>query len=452
MATTKAMDAAIKRLDAIERKTANGGRVVATKQAPARSKPKEVKKVAKSVVKTTAQARGVALPHDCVKEYTAAVANPWEIMGVKIPYNPMSVPTMLSTTGRVYNSFSMALNASETRQIFLWPGHGNWLAANPLDLTAAHCQPMTMRDGGGVDVLYAIGPVTVGPLTPVQGCYNSAGLALGTYNLNMGTAAAVAWTPMTASQALPFSGSTSDSSHLRWRLVSMGLVITNTTPELNIAGSVVTVQPDVNPTSAIAATGNQAAFETYPSFKRYPPNKQIKLSWIPRGEDLSWSHLGTVAGGDLVANRAGVLVFLNAGAAAQTYQIDWVANYEIAGNNVRAISSDAVNFPAARAVIEPAIAATHLTAPTAAAFTETAHVAAANNAPTTAPAGTTVGDQVSAHAKELAQHAASLLGQSAAGVLKALGNHAAARLLGPRMGGRSGPFYPGYHPRALTNY
>jgi hypothetical protein len=454
MATVKALEAAIKRIDKVEKKTANQGRTVAVKQMPQKSKPKTVKKVTKSVVREQASARGVALPHDCVKEWAAAVANPWEIQGVKIPYNPLSVPTTISTTARVYNTHSITLAASETQQIVMWPGHTEWNSANPLDLVASHSISQTLRLAGGVDTVFVPGPVNYGANVAIQGGYTSnptATVALGTYNLNTGTAASTIWNAMSPSVALPFTGSTADAHHTRYRLVSLGLVITNTTPELNVSGSIVTVQPDNGPMGGLAATGSQSVFETYPSFKRHPPNKQVKISWIPRGEDLAWTHISTVATSAVLATKAAFFVFLNSGTAGQTYQIDWVANYEVAGNNIRSISDDAVNFPKARETVEPAITAAHLTQPTATKMNEFVHLTAANNNPTTAPASSSISDQISEHAKTLAMHATKLLGQAAGPALKAIGNHAAARLLGDRMRSGNGPFAPGYHPRALTN-
>lgn len=449
MATVKALEEAVKRINSIEKRTANNGRVVATKSIPQKGKKKPVKKAAKSALETQAYARGVALPHDCVKEWATAVADPWNVQGCKIPYNPLSVPTTLSTTARVFNTHTITVAANETQQILMFPGHGPWNLSNPLDLVSAHCNQVALRIGGA-DVAHLIGPMpSSGGVPCCQGMFTSSpgsAIPVGTYNLNTGTAAATTQNALAPAIALPFVANTGDAYHTRWRLVSMGLVITNLTTELNISGSVVTVQPDTAPLGGLAASGPQANFEIYPSFKRFAPNKQVKISWTPRGEDLAWSHVNssTVIA---LAQKVAILAWLNSGSAAQSYQIDWVANYELAGLNTRSISSDAVNFPAGRNVIEPAVAAVAMTSASSVTMPAMVHLTAANNAPTMAPAGSTLGDTVSDHARTLAMHATKLLGQGAASALKAVGNQAAARFLGS--GGRDGPFFPGYKPSLL---
>lgn len=444
MSTSKALENAIKRIDKIEKTTANGGRIVAVKTTPQSAKKKKpTKQAAKSVLGAQASARGVALPHDCVKDWAIAVADPWTVQGAKIPYNPLSIPTTLSTTARCYGTISVTVAVGEAVQIVMWPGHGDF-ATPSLDLVAAHCAYQNLRIAG-VDTTYAIAPMSYGAVPCTIGMVSTGVgvISAGNYNVFSSTVAASNQIAMSPAVALPFSGTASDAAHTRYRQVSAGLTVTNTTAALNISGSIVSVQPDSpNVLGGLGAAGSQDKFETFPSFKRFPPNKQVKLAWLPRGEDLAWSHPVSTGSPNSIAFKAGLLCWLNAGTTAQTYQIDWVANFEVAGNNIRSIAADAVNFPEARNVVEPSLAAAHLSGYTATSMLPITHVSAANNAPTMAPLGTSLSDQISDHAKGLAMHASKLLGESAGTVLRALGNQAATRYLTGGGSGHHGPFYP----------
>jgi hypothetical protein len=156
------------------------------------------------------------------------------------------------------------------------------------------------------------------------------------------------------SVALPFQSEHDNPSHMRWHWVSGGAKVTNTTSGANLGGFVVTVQP---------AHERQVSAKPYYNFQDEPTYRNhgscaetATITQIPRSADLAYGH--PVNGGpvtDFGAGAATLIWLINDTPYAQTYIVDLVSNFMLAGLHVKPLSSLSVTEPAAKGVLEPAL-------------------------------------------------------------------------------------------------
>lgn len=326
-----------------------------------------------------------------LSRWAMALSRPFENEGAICPVNFNPVPSLMSTTARLtHTNLSISVPASTTRQMLFFPGHGapvklmqyaglpgNNTYVGPglgivssMDSVSYHyCGDYDGLLGSGntiAPVRTIAGPGGAVTQNPTLGCYSE--FAAGACSAN-----AVS-TPMAFDNQLPYTAGLPGSAtgaHLRWQLVSCGVRVFNTTPQLNRGGNIVSVQflnqsGLVNTAGGFAAT--QAELDSNPTFRIHGDGSDgVEVSWIPRVQDLAYWHslTETNAAASALGNTnlrasdwsgAGFAVFLNNTTGnAQSYSLQCVFNVMLSGTNVQSISTPAVVEPSIRAPVEQTV-------------------------------------------------------------------------------------------------
>lgn len=300
---------------------------------------------------------------NAVASYAASLSEPWENTGVRVPYHVNNLPTTDSMTAKTTANFNTTVALNTRTQITLFPGHGESYAAEAVDLVSAHSIPQRV---GVTD--YIVGPVDhTAPYTAICGAVTP---GLVTTGVGSSTSTTPAGTlPIAYDVSLPFVSNSAAGHHTRWRLVSMGVKIINLTPDLDIGGSITSVQPNT-----LFVSDDISDYAKFNSFQICEAKEDFVVTWIPRGQDVSFWHLNA-SGFSSTVQSAGLIVSLLAPAAkAQEYQISVVCNWEIAGSSIRALATPAINHPTAGNTIAPSIEMLHGGAPDARAALQVATV------------------------------------------------------------------------------
>lgn len=351
-----------------------------------------------------------------LQEYVDSLANPWGAEGARCPvsYNP--TPTVQTSTARTtISTATINVNATSTTEITLFGGHGKLAEGSPMDGVAYHS---LIQSIGLVPVNYSIGPVAVVDtiaavtLQPTIGVVCS-GLTLG----NFATTSSLAGSsPLFAAgggydQTLPYSGVLNNDYHTRWKLVSMGISLTNLTPSQTRGGDVAYVQLSTNfvpPTGA-----QQTSYGSNPSYEatQKANTSTLKISWIPALSDMAFWHTlstaetGGAAPSNLLTGAGGMRVWINSSTAAQQYAIQVVCNWEMGGANLLTLSSPKMMQPADKSVVEPMMECLRFSA------------TSASSAPGIARS---IVDTISPLANDAAKAGISLLGKAAGAALSSL--------------------------------
>lgn len=359
-----------------------------TKKQP-RTKGKQ--KVQRHTLERLGPGLGRLLPtgYKHVKAWAELVERPFVgENGVKCPFNFNPSPSLMSVNATTVNyENSLSVTQGQTRQVCAWPGHypmanipavvgttGSTYAAQ-MDEVAYH-QGLVGISGGT--------NYNVGPCGSNTGAGNAVNSSACMYSASTASAANGVVVPTTAGHTnmgwdnpFPVNADISIGGHLRWKMISMGIRIRNTTPAASRGGSIVSVQPtfQIN----VADYGNQAAFSKHPSFRVWGDGtEEVTITWIPRPRDLSYWHLDNntaATSTDFVEfsiSGPGILIWLNAPAVgSQTYEFTQVAHWEIAGTGVQIFSSGTVASGVTDQQAKMALSAHSTNGPTASGFAQT---------------------------------------------------------------------------------
>lgn len=321
--------------------------------------------------------------------YLKVLADPFGApMGVRCPVNYNPAPSYIQTTLRTTVTDLSFTVGSGMKQLVLYPGTGSPYPSlgaggsqiGVMDPVANHFQCQAVAASGSVQII-SLGPID---MTNSSGGtrYGSAGW----YDANAtpgsvitSSSAATAY-PLFWDTSAPYVGSDA-YGHARWQCVAMGIKISNITLEANRGGSIVTVQPNVNLIPQGANT--QAELEIYPTFKDHGVgDRGVYVSWIPRPQDMAFGHSQPESGATSSNSLAGaaILVFMNnTTGAVQTYQFQVVYHWQLAGNLVNTIGSNAPHQPALKNLLEPAVAHVINSSPSAHALPRVGAVIAAHD-------------------------------------------------------------------------
>lgn len=367
-------------------------------QRPGKLKPKKQPKKGPKSKKTR------ALNLDAVGNLTAAhlpsgwshvgrwarlVENPFcGDKGIKCPFNFNPAPSLMSTTATTVNyESSLAVAASNTRQLVLWPGHyimDNIVVASgaaasgasypaQMDAVAYHQSTLLV---GATDYNVGPGPATTANATTAVAC-----AAVISADTPVATNGVVVNSTVGASVQLwdnpyPITAALGGGSHMRWKMISMGIKIRNITPAATRGGAIVSVQPAFQVT--VADYASQAKFSQHPSFHNWGDGtEEITISWIPRPTDLSYWHLNNslsspgVNSSNTTITGPGILIWFNAPAAAQQYEYTHIAHWEIAGTSVQILSQATVGSGVNDQQLKVSLGAHAEGSPTAAGFAGT---------------------------------------------------------------------------------
>ena len=296
--------------------------------------------------------RAVLVPR--LKSYLDLLADPWRAEVCKCPVNYNPVPSFLTSLARTtVNTEGVFAAANSSTQIALFPGHGSNSDNDSMDGDSYHSLQQVVNA-----TTYAVGPV-VSQNSAIHGIV-TVGLALGSAQIASNTAAS---SPLGPDLNLPYVGQAGSGSHTRWKLLSMGVRIENTTVLGSRAGDIVSVQP-----SSPAANSYQVSFGSQPTFElSVDPNTGTwQRTWIPRATDMAFWHTITVGeqAADINMYAAGWFIWLNNNSAVtQTYRLEILCLWEMAGANLAAIASPTVLQPADKNIIEPTLDVMKFTGP-----------------------------------------------------------------------------------------
>lgn len=329
------------------------------------------------------------VPRSLLKSWALALALPFEHRSFICPVNFNPTPTLMCTTATTtYNATYASVPATSTVQWVFYPGHGPSVPssasttdariATSMDGTAYHSIGRVALSGGGTMTVGPIGMTTADGATAIAaGCVTFSGVGLGSCTNDSTTGNLAGW-----DESLPYAyGGTTpqDAAHVRWQLVSMAVRFVNTTPAISRGGSVTSVQL-VNSAGIVKANGQSATaqgqLEHNPSYKLHGICDELtEVAWTPRVNDLAyWHAIVPPSYGDASAasvtnkyNGAGmVLFFNNSTSSAQSYSVQVIYNWMIAGNYLASVSAPAVTEPILRSPIEQTIVHLQNTSSTAA--------------------------------------------------------------------------------------
>jgi hypothetical protein len=261
-------------------------------------------------------------------------------------------------TGITPYAIDFTVAAGYTREFGLFPGHTSGSDVSGEDLTAAHSKLQRIGNVTPVGTNYVVGPFEMDSYSYTVGYYqdiNSTAYAATKTDVDNTVR-------IDSREPLPFVGTEGNPYHTRWRVVSMGIIIRNTTPWSTRGGTVRSVQPDYPYASAY-----QTDFEVFDSFCDWGVDPQSggcncatehsrcvcnynAITWIPRPEDISFWHPADVATPEIEdgTEQAGLRAWLvNNTGSAQSYSVYVLVNWEFAGSKYQALVTDTVDHPIA---------------------------------------------------------------------------------------------------------
>jgi len=204
---------------------------------------------------------------------------------------------------------------------------------------------MQVNEFGDTGTVGPIGPTTVN-LRPIAGLRTrvAAGNFLPTLPFSTAYPGVGGTVPLIWDRALPYTiQAAGEGVTARWRLANMEIEILNTTPELDLSGSVVTAmmrEPLAPPSEGYSAPKqNYVAALSHFTVRQASDRKTI-CKWVPTEEDLNWHYTIAEPATNTTQGCAGVYVFLNPGSKAASYEIRIYTNWEIAGSKFSLIATD----------------------------------------------------------------------------------------------------------------
>lgn len=245
-------------------------------------------------------------------------------------------PSAVSLTATTVARFTSSPAASSANQIVWFPGHLTNSGGMHPSFTTSNYAEVNVT---GVPTQYVSGPVQVGSVPAlaavhtvgitVGGSSGSASTSLLTNAGVSGVATPVLWDSSTGLSA-PVA---TDYWH---RPVSCSIRITNTTPAGNVSGSVTTVVPGAT-FDVVAATPAQEAWAIFPTYNINDAAGTVEVVWVPRATDLGyWGYAGSGLNSNL--RDAGIIIWLNSASTSQSYTVEIVCNWEIAGSAYRTLA------------------------------------------------------------------------------------------------------------------
>lgn len=263
-------------------------------------------------------------------DWVQMLAKPFTTQLVKCPVNFNPVPTLLTMPAVTVSTGTFSVEKNRSREVVLFPGHSEESSNDPMDGEAYHS---IFSNIGGNNHVFGPVNVSIGQGTCMAISPNDSMAELPKPSLG-------AYTPAFWDNPLPFTTSTNDPGHLRWKLVAMGFRWKNINTALNRGGSVKTVQPPIAFCPTLVSSGGPGwgGYDRFPTY-RLEISLDDQISWIPRIEDLSFWHVGT-QNYDSNSN-GGVRILFTAPDIEQNYEYELICKWEIGGTSVATISTAA---------------------------------------------------------------------------------------------------------------
>lgn len=371
---------------------------------------------------------------DRLSSWLEALADPFGSDPQKCPVNFNPMPTLQTTTMRTTSTLKQSVPTGANLQICLFPGHTALVDADEMDGPSYHQNwqyigslagpapvgPMQYPDAGAV----VRAPID-GVMSTIANTGGGGGGTIGTNSVCVDTSVASSTygsSPIYYDTAVPFTGSSKNGYHTRSKLTAMEVRFLNETPEVNRGGTFYTVQP-LN-TVAFSSI-NQYAL--YPTFKDHGicDEKEGRVSWIPRVQDLAFYHPSASTSYTNSVSNAGILLwFVNNTTSQQNLSIEIVYHWEVGGQNLQTMSTSAVQMPSDSNVVAPTLSYLQQGSHTATPAPRVAEVVGVAQSPwrdSISEGAKAVGKLVSEHAADLIKsHVGGKLGIQLAGHMAGL--------------------------------
>ncbi len=264
----------------------------------------------------------------------------------KCPLNFNTIPTLHSFLYRSPGTMQMSVSANTCRQLVFF-GRSN------VDTTefAEQAGFQYMMTIGSTNYVVGPCPVVNGATTyaAINGCY-SPGLvadpgAVGSANVDLSYGANGPLSPANPNGPTTLDFAFLTASRFRCRPVSIGVRLEQTTPLSSRGGTAISVCPtqgDLWGLFASNAAAKIAGFDIFPSYKDWGTlTKPIDISPAMLPTDLAYTTVKNSQSPWL--DRAAVIVWLvNNTSSTQTYNVEYITNWEIAGTAVQQFGNRAV--------------------------------------------------------------------------------------------------------------
>jgi len=282
-----------------------------------------------------------------IAEYYRAVADPFMHPPVKAPYSYNEQPSFITSTARMtYTDRVLSVPNGQTAT-FVFFSHPDIFApkmASALGTAPASSDGNAFHSGFGYDGAnyFHYGAPNYG--LAGQTIYGAAGRVwTTTYATNRmdGTQEVLYW-----DREYPIVGN-GTQGHLRGQLTAAGLRIIPKTPLLNRGGEIITVMP-ANATLDSASLPSIDILAVHPTFLNWDATKTIQLSVIPRVQDEAyWHPVGDLATGT-ASNPMLIVIVNNQSGQTQSFTLEYVAHYSIAGTGSEQFGSLQMHNEAAK--------------------------------------------------------------------------------------------------------
>lgn len=322
--------------------------------------------------------------HPLLRSLALSRSNPFEHRGAEVPHTNNEAQSLTSFTTATTSQLAIVVPVGKCVQFCFFPmgmrGTGEMqndnAASGPLVITpkespgpgdaqAYHCRPVTFRDEIGAYNTVVIGPTNMSLIVNIAGVPVSVtipgvpvirstvtsgfeipvGLAESSFGNSVG-GTTTRWNPVYYARQIPIVSLA--EGHFRMVLVSCGVRWSRTTPGGTSGGYVTSVslsQPVKNKFAYLAV--GQQYFSAYPSYHVSAEDEGLFLP-TDRPVDNAYSHAALtdtsyatvsnalVAEGCNTIEAANALLWLNNDtASAQHYQLEFVWNWQIGGDQVQ---------------------------------------------------------------------------------------------------------------------
>lgn len=359
---------------------------------------------------------------DRLSSWLEALADPFSSDPQKCPVNFNPMPTLQTTTMRTTCTGKVVVPVGNNYQLCLFPGHTLLVDADEMDGPSYHqCWQIIGASYFPVGPMQYPDSVSVNR-TPIGGVASwitnaggGGGGSIGSNSVCLDTSVASATYNSAALQydtTVPFTGSPKNGFHTRYKLTAMEIRFNNETPEVNRGGSFYSVQP-LN-TVAFDAINKYAL---YPTFYNHGicDEKEGRVSWIPRIQDLSFYHPGAqnVAATNSVSTAGIMAWFVNTTGQPQNISFEIVFHWEVGGQYLQTLSTSAVQMPGDNNIIAPTLSYMQQGAHTAAPAPRVAEVVSVAQSPWR----DSINEGAKAVGKLVSEHAADLIKSHVGGKL-----------------------------------
>jgi hypothetical protein len=297
-------------------------------------------------LKVTKSGKTGRKPNARILKYLRDLENPFDAEHPVSLVSHNVAPSIGMLTYKSTANMTTVVGTASSSQVTIFPGHTVTSAA-ALDAQSNHSNQQAVHNGSIV-INHPVGPCSMAGVPAIAGAVQgSLGIDASTYDTS-----AVGNLPIIWDVNCPFAASATDSGHLRWQLVCMGVRVTTGGPLAERSIEVISVQPD-----NLAAYAAQADYSRFGTWRRSTLSNigTEEIVWLPKPMDQAYWHADS--GNTSSTTNAGILMWLRNPntTKSQTCYISIVAHWMIAGQSVEMLTRPDINMPGDNDVIGPAI-------------------------------------------------------------------------------------------------